>query len=707
MAKITQEFRVSALRNGIVVRANKTNPESTPPEITNAAMVEMANLGFIVDVNELRTMSTEALTNMLEDARTIVGADRDMTPIYPGFPEQVEQLDTLTLLVEQILHYWTAGEFLPNYPTIAREGLPLEDMMRNAREVKVLTAANTAREYISALTTRPIALSEDERTLLTNAIELQHPTLETIVEITKNSRNGENLQSFIKAVHTICDFNSNELIIATALTCNNTDQLLRVILTVATAPANEKWNDNYTLTVNTLANRHARAVRMNKISRPARKVIINQLGALTEGFKADSLITRINLWRTIMKAVHPYDFTLTTEQKRAVDIIHTNINYRTLNSLVETAMNTGDATTAIKLLTENQPGNLLRRAVAILRLTANKQEVNTLAEAIRNTGPQSTTTTIISAYNGVISANDDNTRVTRVAGLTNTMVDRKATTKIKTAHLALIAQALKDALQETLKNTPAPQEPVAIISEQPVPLVRRDTATTDRVLDRGQELTPVGKGNTIRIFGHWNNNQDTNGYMDIGAIILDNKFQKLDVCTWNAWHHSREWATYSGDCNVAPGNSAAEYIDVDLNKLRATHPEAKWVAMTVQSWSGWPMKNVDFIAGAMLRSNAKKGDPFDPRTITTAFKPTTPSTQSVPFAINLETGKMIWIDSSNGSTASGISSNDDATVGEIVYDEIERPRLTMGELAQLWAKAHNTKTVQQKVNRDQLLNLLG
>lgn len=609
MAKSTQEFRVSALRNGIVVRANKTNPESTPPEIANAAMVEMTNLGFIVDINELRTMSTEALTNMIEDARVIVGADRDMTPIYPGFPEQVEQLDTLTLLVEQILHYWTAGEFLPDYPTIAREGLPLEDMMRNARGVKVVTAANTAREFTRTLTTRPIALSEDERTLLTNAVELQHPTLETIVEITKNSRNGENLQSFIKAVHTVCDFNSNELIITTAPTCNNTDQLLRVILTTATAPANEKWNNNYTLAVNTLANRHARAVRMNKISRPARKAIINQLGALTKGFKADSLMSHITLWRTIMKAVHPYDFTLTAEQKRAADIIHTNINYRTLNSLVETAMNTDDATTAIKLLTENQPGNLLRRLVAILRIAASEQEVNTLAEAIRNTGPQSTTTTIISAYNGVISANDDNTRVTRVAGLTNTMVDRKATTKIKTAHITLIAQALKDALQETLKNTPAPQGPVAIISEQPVPLVRRDTATTDRVLDRGQELTPAGQGDTIRIFGHWNNNQDTNGYMDIGAIILDKNFQKLDVCTWNAWQHSREWATYSGDCNVAPGNSAAEYIDIDLNKLRSTHPEAKWVAMTVQSWSGWPMKNVDFIAGAMLRSNAKKATP--------------------------------------------------------------------------------------------------
>jgi hypothetical protein len=85
-------------------------------------MIEMANYGYRVSPEDLQGMSTAALRAMLDDARAIKGADRDMTPIYPGFPKQVQDLDTLTLIVEQILHYWSGGTFLPDYPHVVREG---------------------------------------------------------------------------------------------------------------------------------------------------------------------------------------------------------------------------------------------------------------------------------------------------------------------------------------------------------------------------------------------------------------------------------------------------------------------------------------------------------------------------------------------------------------------------------------------------------
>ena len=119
------------------------------------------------------------------------------------------------------------------------------------------------------------------------------------------------------------------------------------------------------------------------------------------------------------------------------------------------------------------------------------------------------------------------------------------------------------------------------------------------------------------------------------------------------------------------------------------------------------MNTVDFIAGAMLRSNADKGEVFDARSVATAFKPTTSAMQSVPFAVNLDTGALVWIDSSNGSTASSQSATEDTSIGSIVYDEIARPRLTFGDLARLWAQAHDAETVNEPVDRDALLALLA
>lgn len=67
---------------------------------------------------------------------------------------------------------------------------------------------------------------------------------------------------------------------------------------------------------------------------------------------------------------------------------------------------------------------------------------------------------------------------------------------------------------------------------------------------------------------------------------------------------------------------------------------------------------------------------------------------------------MVWIDSSSGSTEVGISAVQDDAVGPIVYDEIQRPRMTFGEFALLWAKAHDAETHEGDVDSDALLALL-
>lgn len=704
MSKITNDFRLSALRNGVIVRTRKSDPAAE--NVRYAAVLEMANLGFRVSPDALEGMSAAALNTMVQDARKVIGADRNMRPIYPGFPRQVQAMSTLTLIMEQLLHYWTAGAFLPNYDDVAREGLPLEDMGRADRTVEVLNAGEAARHLMRALTTRGIALSEDDKALLEGSVTLASPSLDEAVAIVKDARNGENIQTFVSSVFAASNgaFTVNDAVIAFVAAAKNADQVLRIVLALASFAVADR-QDDYTRAVQNLSDADATSVKMSTLSRPARRAVMERLAEVTPGFHADMLMARQTLWRRVMRMVHPYSMSLNDDARRAADIVHSNIEYRTLNSIVEEGLEKGYIEPIVKLMAEFQPGNLLRRLVALLRAVSKHAQADALANAIRETAGRSAVTTLVSAYNGVLAINDSNARVTRVAGRNNTVREVKET-NVNERYVNKVLNALEDALVEALKRQPAPKGAVAIVGDRAVPLVRRDLSTTDRVMDRGTALTPAGEGDTVRMFSHWLNNQNRAGYMDLGAVVLDENFKNLDVITWNTWSRGRAWATYSGDKNVYPGDNAAEYIDVDIAALKKALPKAAWVAMTIQSWSGFPMKNVDIIAGTMLRSKPDSGEVFDARTVTTAFKPTTEALQAVPLALNLSTGQMVWLDSSSGSTQSGVSADNDEAVGLVVYDELARPRLTMGDFARLWAKAHGAETVEQDVDRDALLALL-
>jgi hypothetical protein len=78
----------------------------------------------------------------------------------------------------------------------------------------------------------------------------------------------------------------------------------------------------------------------------------------------------------------------------------------------------------------------------------------------------------------------------------------------------------------------------------------------------------------------------------------------------------------------------------------------------------------------------------------------------LPLAFDLETRELIWLDASSGSTQTGVSAAQDSTIGPVVRDELARPRLTMGRLAELWAEAHGVDTTDAAVDREALLALL-
>src|SRR5699024_2441776 len=148
------------------------------------------------------------------------------------------------------------------------------------------------------------------------------------------------------------------------------------------------------------------------------------------------------------------------------------------------------------------------------------------------------------------------------------------------------AQAVLDALSTRLSRADAPEGIVGTRSDQNVPLVRRDLATTDRVMDRGQALTPVGKGDTVRLFSHWVNTSEKTGYSVVGVVVLGEYVECLSSSSCNSWGNDCGWSTSSGDTRLCRCEAGVDYIDDTMKAWKTEHPKARWVAMTLQSWSG-------------------------------------------------------------------------------------------------------------------------
>lgn len=732
MSSITMSFRETALRNGILVR-NKNTRKPAGEQLELATMIELSNLGFMInDTKALKGCSLTELEKMLETARKIIGVDRNMTPVYAGYPQQVEELDTMTLLFEQILHYWTFGEYLPNHPTIAREGLPLKEMLTGVKVITVMTGKETVETLLHKTVTSGIAMSDTNIELVEAILKYDDPSKEIIEKILADAKNGENIHRFCAAYLSI-EKNTRNRVETTKLFVNaarNPDQVLRYVIAAVGKPSRKLeadhtrgyeyssyyyWNtyrvrelleEAYNRATYALSDKHAKILKFGNLSRAEKRIIMNRLGELAGNrLMMDIIVSRINLWRRVFKMIHPHDQNISGKALKVVDIVHGNIEYQTVRSEVEENISKNDYRKVVQILSEHSVGELFRKVVFISR-KANRSDYDYLLETLETVGMKAPMSTIISTINAVHASRNPVDRIVSISGLRNQIL--KPSEPLSGTRVKTLVATLEKVLKAKLSTADAPtSDTVGIGSIEPVALMRRDLSKTERVMDRGSRVAVSGdETKVLRTFGHWRNNMHTAGYMDIGVVVLDENYDRLAVSTWNSWDLHRDWSTYSGDKYVKPHDSAAEYIDVKLDKLVKRYKKARFIAFTIQSWSGFRISDVDMIAGAMFRDEAEKGEVFEPRTVVSAFKPTTISTQAVPYVYDMKTKELIWIDGSSGSKLAAISSVQDKTIEIVVKDALANKKLSYGDLARLWAEAHDVETTDEPVDKEIIDNLL-
>ena len=116
---------------------------------------EVLNILLTFTRDEIEVFYKELIPKL----KKLVGADKEYYPMYPNFPQQVMEASDIELFVNAILHYFTFGQWMPEYEKDER--LPLFD----SNKMTVLSVGNASdvMDILSNLVSSKTSLSEQDK----------------------------------------------------------------------------------------------------------------------------------------------------------------------------------------------------------------------------------------------------------------------------------------------------------------------------------------------------------------------------------------------------------------------------------------------------------------------------------------------------------------------------------------------------------------
>ena len=394
------------MRRGLFV-ARPTAASPSNRIVATTAAIELLNLGFIANPEQLQQLPVEELKQLIATAAQLIGADRTWVPMYPGFPEQVMNISDGAVFFNAITHYLTLRQRQPDEHSTLKTTSPRVLALVTPDTLMLVNEWEKAR-----------ALSETDREFVHDLAEyLDTDTVALFQAAT--FRNGENFATALWDVWYATGGNQDTTLSTGLDSARNVDDVLRTVLTVFVDDS-ERARD--------LLCSAEHPVNITPIPRRHRVAIIATLARFGNDFNLDLLARRRHIWRRVMRRIHPFDVTGHQAAQQQLDVIHGNGDYRTLNSRIEVALDNGDVVEAVNLLTHT-PGNFVRRLDHLMRLATSprtkgwEKKVRAIENAAQEVTSQIPLTTLISAYNG-LQNRESHVVVTRVGSRRNKLRER-------------------------------------------------------------------------------------------------------------------------------------------------------------------------------------------------------------------------------------------------------------------------------------------
>ena len=172
-----------------------------------------------------------------------------------------------------------------------------------------------------------------------------------------------------------------------------------------------------------------------------------------------------------------------------------------------------------------------------------------------------------------------------------------------------------------------------------IPANDRAVSGSLRPIPAGSYIEVPGDKNVVRLFSHWHNMSNTDGWsgrvdIDLSCQVLDENFKYLRTLGWHSPFHNGKAMAFSGDITDAP-NGANEFIDLNLDAVKRELPEARYFLIVNNVYTGQRYCDIpECYTGAMLREGVgDRGEIFEPSTVVAKFDLTQPTSGAIACSV--------------------------------------------------------------------------
>lgn len=559
----------------------------------------IASNGLLEILQSLPKDEIHSLSNhLIVTLKAMKGDDVIYEPMYPNFPEQVMEASDLELFVNAILHYWTLGQWKPDYDKLPREYqfeatkfIPIK-LVSQDEYLNIFTTILTSNDSISAGDKKIIDFFLETEMNLTFPDEI--PFKENMCYLaTRLYELGVDVRKVIKT---------------------STD-VLRVLTVMS--------DGDVSLADNT------------KFKSLPRRIRRYWTAVLEDVIREEDINRHRNKWVRLFHNLHVGDYS--TKVFNIARKFRDNQTITTFNSKVEAALSQKDVKKASELLV-NRPGDFARRLDHMLRLSRRNQPK--VVEAFLGVVDQVSTRVLLQLLGNLKTRGKDSDKriIFPKATSQKAYIIRKKTEKLsKDTREELIFGIVKTLIEKFKSQDDLGKVYIDRNLENcPMPTQQRSASEGLIQVARGTRL-PLGDKSTLRFFIYWVG-QD----IDLNATFHDENFKMIERVSYTNLRSHKYQSCHSGDITSAR-NGASEFIDIDIDS--ALKFGARYVAMNVLVYSGPTFKEHEkCYAGWMTRDAVQSNEIYDPKTVQQKVDLNSESKNAIPVLFDLKECKAIWVD---------------------------------------------------------------
>ncbi len=628
IVKTAQANRIMVRRaHKVIVLPTSTEPKLSAHYVATVAK-NLESLGYTLSVELMeacRRIELAELSQLNKELLEILsiqkGADHTFRPMYPGFPQQVMDMSEGELYLNAILHYLTAGKYLPEEPPkklfgiFKVKGRPPLIENTDLKAIGLCTLADFEAIF-TRLAGSSTAISPSDKEDLTEYVKLYGNQIERLLP--QSMSNRENKIAVISAL--IAHTNIGETLARQS--CSTATDVLRLATGMSSGDVSL-----------------ALAGKLRNFKRSERRLLLEILEGQSN--LEEDMLRWKKRWIRLGERLHPGEYASRYPRAAAAfNLLRNNLPYETTDSKLERLLEARQVKEALQILKE-RPGMLARRLDHLLRLDKEMQQDVALTFA-QVASKVSTVVLLQLRHHFKIRCEKRDLRVFLPKGVVaKAQAEVNCLSDLPPSLCEMVTSICTKALEERFAKLPALGtvylDPA--LKDYMVPFALRSASKALRTISRGSRVPLPDATDTLRFFVWWKNGIARTD-LDLSAAMFDDQFKFISAITF--YNLKNFGGHHSGDIVDAP-QGASEFIDISM--ARCLELNVRYIVMVIKSYTMQPYCDLpECFAGWMSRQQPGSGEIYEPKTVVDKLDISSDSQIAIPAIFDLVAKKVIWVD---------------------------------------------------------------